>query len=363
MAVLRFALARARGRLGELEPVLRAAVERFPTLAAFRASLALACVESGREVEARAQLEHLAADGFTHVPRDGAWLAAMCHLALVCAVLDDPERAAVVYDLLLPYADRVAVVSLAHGCEGAVAHFLGLLASTLGRAVDAERHFEQALARNTALGSPSLVAETERARQAMRDARDANGEAATGAAAARNVFRLEGEVWTVVFAGHAIRLRDTKGLGYIAHLLARPGREIHVADLAGAGDLTPHTAAARDPGRPDARARTAYRTRLESLREEIDTAERINDVMRAERLRTEMEQLAAELARIYGLHGHRRASDDPVEKLRKAVTNRIREALTRIRKADPALGRHLGRSIHTGVFCVYRPDEPVGWEL
>ena len=47
------------------------------------------------------------------------------------------------------------------------------------------------------------------------------------------IFRKEGEYWTVGFGGKAFRLKDTKGLGYLAHLLRYPGVEFHVLDLFG----------------------------------------------------------------------------------------------------------------------------------
>ncbi len=49
----------------------------------------------------------------------------------------------------------------------------------------------------------------------------------------KGVFRKEGEYWTVGYAGNSFRLKDTKGLGYLAHLLRHPGTEFHVLDLAG----------------------------------------------------------------------------------------------------------------------------------
>src|ERR1700720_213736 len=47
------------------------------------------------------------------------------------------------------------------------------------------------------------------------------------------IFRKEGEYWTVGRDGNAFRLKDTKGLGYLAHLLRHPAVEFHVLDLAG----------------------------------------------------------------------------------------------------------------------------------
>ena len=55
-----------------------------------------------------------------------------------------------------------------------------------------------------------------------------------------HVFRREGEYWTIAYAGEVIRLRDSKGLRYLAHLLRQPGRPVPVTELAecgaGAGD-------------------------------------------------------------------------------------------------------------------------------
>ncbi len=52
-------------------------------------------------------------------------------------------------------------------------------------------------------------------------------------AAPKGVFRKEGEYWTVGYGGNSFPLKDTKGLGYIAHLLRHPRIEFHVLDLAG----------------------------------------------------------------------------------------------------------------------------------
>src|ERR1700691_5593830 len=47
------------------------------------------------------------------------------------------------------------------------------------------------------------------------------------------IFRKEGEYWTVGYGRKDFRLRDTKGLGYLAHLLHHPATEFHVLDLVG----------------------------------------------------------------------------------------------------------------------------------
>src|SRR6266478_3949925 len=49
----------------------------------------------------------------------------------------------------------------------------------------------------------------------------------------KGIFRREGEFWTVGYGGKAFRLKDTKGLGYLVHLLRHPATEFHVLDLVG----------------------------------------------------------------------------------------------------------------------------------
>ena len=39
-------------------------------------------------------------------------------------------------------------------------------------------------------------------------------------------------MWTIAFEGKRLRLKDAKGLQYIAHLLRHEGEEIHAAELA-----------------------------------------------------------------------------------------------------------------------------------
>jgi hypothetical protein len=53
------------------------------------------------------------------------------------------------------------------------------------------------------------------------------------------------------------------------------------------------------------------------------------------------------------------------ERARSAVTKRIRDALQKIEKNHPVLGRHLSARVKTGYECSYTPDpdRPVVWRL
>jgi hypothetical protein len=48
------------------------------------------------------------------------------------------------------------------------------------------------------------------------------------------MLRREGEYWTIAHAGSLVRLRHSKGLGYLERLLREPGRAIAALELAAA---------------------------------------------------------------------------------------------------------------------------------
>jgi hypothetical protein len=196
-----------------------------------------------------------------------------------------------------------------------------------------------------------------------------------------NLFRREGEYWTVCFAGSLARLADAKGLRVLARLLADPGREFHAVDLEAAGSRAerPAPSAARGgpgelPVRPDlgdagelldTRAKAAYKARLDELQAELDEAERFGDPGRAAQAGTERDFLAGELARAVGLGGRDRRAASHAERARLNVTRAIRAAMANLARANPSLGRHLAATIHTGRHCSHTPDPraPITWEL
>jgi non-specific serine/threonine protein kinase len=105
----------------------------------------------------------------------------------------------------------------------------------------------------------------------------------------------------------------------------------------------------------DDRARAEYRSRLAELRREFEDAERCNDPGRMAAARAETEQLADELRAATGLGGRARRASSDVDRIRIAVTRRIRAAIDQLAKLHPALGDHLERSVRTGFTCCYMP--------
>jgi hypothetical protein len=211
--------------------------------------------------------------------------------------------------------------------------------SSLRRAVVLARELLDELARAP---SPSPAGEPE--------------SAPTPPAAA--VFRRDGAVWTLSFAGRTVALPDAKGLHDLAALLAAPGREIDSVELAGAVVEQPDTGPLLDE-----QARREYQRRVRELQAELAEAEYASDQRGADRARLELEALLDELGAATGLGGRRRTAASTRERARSTVGWRIRAALARIDEVHPELGEHLRAAVRTGARCGYRPDLPVSWEL
>lgn len=197
-----------------------------------------------------------------------------------------------------------------------------------------------------------------------------------------NSFRREGEYWTVRYRGRVVRLKDMRGLQYIAFLLRQPGKQVHALDLSAL--VNQGTSAARvreglggtaiedqlrvgrlgDAGPVlDAKSRSRYRSRLHALGREVEEAERLNDVLKAGQARREMEALARELSSGERRGGGPRMAGSYAERARVNVRNNISTALRAIRRYDEELWRHLYRGVRTGTYCAYIPEAGVDWQL
>ena len=207
-------------------------------------------------------------------------------------------------------------------------------------------------------------------------------------ASRKGAFRREGDYWTVGYGERSYRLKDTKGLAYIAHLLRHPDVSFHVLDLVGGipseidqrrnnriglprggEDLEAagiHVGGIGDAGEMlDDQAKAAYRRRLSELREELEEAKDSGNVARAEQAEEEIDALTQELSRAVGLGGRNRMAASASERARQSVTKTIKAVVERIAQSDAALGDFFSRCVKTGTFCSYQPapDFPVAWEF
>src|SRR5262245_50627851 len=185
----------------------------------------------------------------------------------------------------------------------------------------------------------------------------------------------------IAYRGTTFRLKDIKGLTYIAYLLAHPGERFHVRELIAVVEGAPVPASVIGPevareafkthdlgdaGDPlDRQAHGDYRRRLRELAEELAEAERFNDGGRVEHLRREMEFLNEELSAAVGNAGRNRRAASHVERARGVVSKNIRAGLQKIRSEHAAFGRHFTASIRTAYYCAYLPDpdRKIPWQL
>jgi tetratricopeptide (TPR) repeat protein len=403
-----------QGQLEVLEPRILELIDLNAAFAeAERAALAFLYADRGRVEDARHHFEILAADDFAGIPRHTTWGGTMAFLAETCARLGDATRAARLYAMLLPLRSyNLSFVPL-HPM-GPAEHHLAILATTLHRWDAARAHFEAAIEMEERLGTKQWLARTQTSYAAMLMAlgNEHDAQAAvlleqaidvaqlldlttvtTRASALRsellgrmqpgaapparspddtlspnlNVFRCDGEIYTIIYAGRTVRMKDAKGLRYYGYLLRRPGVDVPamelVADAAGGGPC--HLERPPSDAGPilDGKARTQLRERRRALRGDLAEAEEHNDLGRAAAIREEIDRLEQQLRRAFGLGGRARNFGDLGDADRLKVTKGIGAVLEKLRRMHPALAHHLDTHVRTGRSCCYAvdPEHPVRW--
>jgi hypothetical protein len=339
---------------GDVEALLTAIGPDMPAM--YRAAPARLLLAAGDASQARAVLRALLVGPAQARPKDAEWLE--CHWAMADLAISLDNRAAAVRLVaeLAPYEKLWAVDGIGGAVFGTVAEQLGRLAAYVGRPEEAGRYLAAARDRYELAGTPALLARLDALAAPRPQAQSA------GAAEAAGRLQRSGQVWLVEWRGRRSTVPDCKGIRDLAVLLARPGQPVPALELVEAAGGPPAAAAGGSLGPVlDATARRAYQRRLADLEGELAEAEENADLGRLERLRAERSMLATELAGALGLGGRARFAGDPAERARKAVTMRIRAAISAVAAQDDALARHLRNTIRTGRLCSYQPEETVSW--
>lgn len=354
----------------------------------FETTLVAVLVALGRGAEAAAELQRalpqvLAGTG----PR---WLFAAATLAGAAAQLGDVIACGLLFPILQPYADRMVMPPGAVSWWGSVSYYLGRAAAGAGRLDEGVAHLERATARHREMGALAWLAHGQAELAGVLDSRAHSGDreraaslAAEALATARMlgmtvlcsqleratashtgmwVLERDGADWLLGAGSERARLRDSRGLHYLASLLGHPGQDVRALDLAAGGPGLAGT----DAGPVlDQRAKVAYRHRLAELDAELDAADRAGDHGRAERAAGERGAILAELGRATGLAGRERHIGAEGERARVNVTRTLRLAIDRITDLAPMAGAHLRASIRTGTCCRYEPAAggPRSWRL
>jgi hypothetical protein len=210
------------------------------------------------------------------------------------------------------------------------------------------------------------------------------GEAGQTPAAAQNIFRRVGRGWMVGFGTPPVLLPDFRGLAYLHYLISHRGEDVAALDLARAAappNYGDDVAGAETDQRRitdegldspawagagamfDSQTEDDLRREIGRLSEEHQEAREAFDEARQRELEDEIDALERYRRAGHAMGGRPRPIDEPAERARKAVSNRIRDALRNIRQVDRHLANHLDGAIRTGTFCSYNPPEPTAWQL
>ncbi|HEV3498614.1 MAG TPA: hypothetical protein VHA34_19920 [Actinomycetes bacterium] len=362
-ALLTVAAYREKGRLAEAEVLARCVLSEHGANPDAHALLGAVLADVGRDAEARRHLDVLAAEGWSPT--------ATVLAAEIAAALDSPAHAE---PLRAPLTERAEDVV---GWHGSLARHVGLVCHVLGLWGEAERRFEAALRANKAAGAPVAVAHTCRQLSALLRARGDEGDwdraidllshaaaiyrrleierlaeqadavlrrsqeqsASDAGLPVVNVFRRTASGWELEYDGHRVVAPDIPGLGHIATLVASEGRPVHAVDLVETDQ-----------------AEATYRARLAELEGQLTAP----DPVTAALARAERDFLRAELAVVAA---GRPPAADVGDRARRLAALRIRTCLDALDDVLPALARHLRRSIRTGIFCLYEPQQPERWNM
>jgi tetratricopeptide (TPR) repeat protein len=160
LAIQLFAVRWEQGRLQEMASVVEDLVRQYPALR-WRVGLAFLHSELGNEEAARAEFEALVSQDLVDVPDDFNQAISLTFLADLCSRLGAVERAPLLYERLRPFEGRNTMIGAPAACVGSASRYLGMLAATMQRWDDAERHFQEALEMNQRMGTRPFVARTQ----------------------------------------------------------------------------------------------------------------------------------------------------------------------------------------------------------
>lgn len=202
-----------------------------------------------------------------------------------------------------------------------------------------------------------------------------------------NIFWRRGNVWEARFQGKNIILLQgvDKGAQYINLLLAHPGREASVYEIAcgcaiNAIEMPANMGIAPEDiedgfqvvsGPPltdagdvaDRRAINEWSQRAQELFGEAEEAREAGDHARIEEIEEEIAFITKAIEGGKALGGRQRKAGDKRKNVRDGFRNAVDRAIKQIEKYDKPLGTHLRDSIKFGNEPVYRTELPITWDV
>jgi hypothetical protein len=193
------------------------------------------------------------------------------------------------------------------------------------------------------------------------DSRQEATAVATGNVADENIFRREGQMWTLCFDGVKKHFNHSKGLLYISYLLGSPFQEYHVAELVKAFE-NPEEVLSFSSGEVSSKETVAnYRKRLATIRAELEDADDTDDPLLKKELQSEKQALEKQLLQAVGMGGKLKKNTAETKRQANAVSEAISRSLKTMDNIHPSLRQHLFNAINRGEYLSYTPETDIPW--
>ena len=197
-----------------------------------------------------------------------------------------------------------------------------------------------------------------------------------------DIFRFNGDFWTVRYKGKEKFIKHTKGMDYIAYLFRHQAQDIHSMELYQA--IT--------EGIPDTDTRMSKMSSkkiesdeglskedkekykmltpevlktLENHRKQLETsrdkAMMENDSAKEAEISSELEKIENYIKKNTNKWGKPRDFPDRTEKMRISINKAIKTAKNNIDKVHKELFSHIDKYLETGTYNIYRPEIPIIW--
>lgn len=171
-----FCLRREQGRLHEALPLLQHFVKSTPDSQIWKPGLTLIYAELDMRIECQAEYDSVPWRMLADRLSDASRTTMAILLAEVCVYLEDVVRASLFYGMLKGRAGLILLGDSSGPCLGAADRLLGSLATVMGQWDVAQRHFDTAIAMDTATGGRVWLAHSRQRYAWMLTRRAAPGD-------------------------------------------------------------------------------------------------------------------------------------------------------------------------------------------
>ncbi len=198
-----------------------------------------------------------------------------------------------------------------------------------------------------------------------------------------NIFRRSGGAWQVRFRGREpFTVLPWLGASYIHALLSSPGESMPAIDIVSrsAIDCCDHAVNTRDAIKAGLESTTnplleslghisdweaikAYRAQAAELLADLDRARQDHDNVSELQIENDLAMFTGMINEAMGIGGRLKQAGDKRKNISDGLRNSVKRVIDKqIRDTDPALARHLDRSIDFGNYPRYSPEHDMAWE-